>query len=45
MPPPFAQVLDRLFAKMNDLVPVSLYPNHVLPIPGGIEGTAFFPGG
>jgi hypothetical protein len=45
MPLPFTPILDRLLTKMNELVPPSLYPAHVLPIPGRIDGTAFFPGG
>jgi len=45
MPTPFIEVVDRLFTKMDELVPAALYPDHVLQIPGRINGTAFFPGG
>ena len=45
MPTPFHEFVDRLFTKMDELVPAALYPTHVLQIPRLINGTAFFPGG
>lgn len=45
MPTTFIEVVDRLFTKMDELVPAALYPDHVLQVPGRINGTAFFPGG
>lgn len=41
----FIETVENLFTKMDELVPTSLYPAEVLPIPGRISGTAFFPGG
>ena len=46
MSAPLLEVVDHLFQKMDELVPTALYkPAHVRPIPGRIEGMAFFPGG
>jgi hypothetical protein len=45
MPTPFIEIVDRLFTKMDKLIPAALYPDHVLQIPRRINGTAFFPGG
>jgi len=39
MPTPFIEIVDRLFIKMDELVPAALYPDHVLQIPGRINGT------
>ncbi len=45
MPTPFTEIVERLFLKMEELVPAASYPAHVLPIRERIAGTAFFPGG
>src|SRR5438309_495401 len=45
MPRPFIEFVDRLFIRMDQLVPAALYPDHVLQIPARINGTGFFPGG
>ena len=45
MPSSSIEVVDLLFRKMNELVPSSVYPGHVLQITERINGTAFFPGG
>jgi hypothetical protein len=45
MPTPVIEVVDRLFIRIDELVPAALYPDHVLQIPGRINGTGFFPGG
>jgi hypothetical protein len=45
MPTLYHDVVDRLFAKMDELVPAAIYPSVVPRITERIEGTAFFPGG
>lgn len=45
MPRSAIEIVDSLISTMNELVLLALYPAHVLPIPGRIEGTAFSPGG
>ncbi len=43
MPTRSPDLIQHLFAKMNELIPS--YPDEVVRIPARIEGTAFFPGG
>ncbi len=46
MSAPFLEVVDQLFHTMDELVPTALYKAaQVRPIPGRIQGMAFFPGG
>jgi hypothetical protein len=45
MPVLLNDAIAVLFEAMNELVPRTVFPKHVLPIPACIGGTAFFPGG